>query len=266
MSSHPRLPQMICRHGFAMRLASRCQPPARLAMRICLSGYVARRISPAEPDRRRAEPPASAGPARCRLVRRGARCGRAEHQPGENGFFGGAEPPAWLRKAEAEPAVEINPTDARSLDWLTKLGAQEEESAAAIAAPSAKLPLPLTPARTAPQLSAIALLDHLAANLYPEAAPLPVPPQQTLLQRIGLERMLYVVLLVVLLTALAVPSLAANLQSPPEAPGAAELFQQIDSLTDKDVVLIGYEWDARRISEMKPLGAGGDRPADPKAG
>ncbi len=65
--------------------------------------------------------------------------------------------------------------------------------------------------------------------------------------------MLYVVLLVVLLTALAVPSLAANLQSPPEAPGAAELFQRIDGLTDKDVVLIGYEWDARRISEMKPL-------------
>ena len=65
--------------------------------------------------------------------------------------------------------------------------------------------------------------------------------------------LLYVVLLVALLAALAVPNLAAGLQSPPEAPGAAELFQRIDALTDKDVVLIGYEWDARRISELKPL-------------
>jgi len=49
------------------------------------------------------------------------------------------------------------------------------------------------------------------------------------------------------------PDLAAGLQSPPEAPGAAELFGQINSLTERDVVLIGYEWDARRISELKPL-------------
>src|SRR5262249_18990019 len=61
------------------------------------------------------------------------------------------------------------------------------------------------------------------------------------------------VLLVVLLAALAVPSLAAGFQAAPEDPAAAALFKQIDALTDKDVVLVGYEWDARRISELKPL-------------
>jgi hypothetical protein len=172
---------------------------------------------------------------------------------GESEFFGGAELPAWLRKAEAEPPAEISPTDARSLDWLTRLGAQEEESVAAVAAPVAKLPLPSMPARSASQIKAVALLEHLAIELYPEAAPLPAPAEPTIWQRIGLERMLYVVLLAALLAALAVPSLAANLQSPPEAPGAADLFRQISTLTDKDVVLIGYEWDARRISELKPL-------------
>jgi hypothetical protein len=65
--------------------------------------------------------------------------------------------------------------------------------------------------------------------------------------------MLYVVLLAVMLVALTVPTLGASLQVPPEAPGAADLFQQINALSDKDVVLVGYEWDARRISELKPL-------------
>jgi hypothetical protein len=172
---------------------------------------------------------------------------------GESEFFGGAELPAWLRKADAEPASEISQADARSLDWLTKLGANEDESVVVAAAPSVKLPLPQMPARSDAQLSALALLRRLAAQPYPDVAPATPPAEASILQRIGLDRMLYVVLLVVLLATLAVPSLAAPLQSPPEDPAAATLFQQIDGLTDKDVVLIGYEWDARRISELKPL-------------
>jgi hypothetical protein len=171
---------------------------------------------------------------------------------GESEFFGGAELPAWLRKAEAEPAAEISPADARSLDWLTKLGAHEEEGVA-VAAPAMKLPLPAMSARTSSQVKALALLERLAAEPYPDAAPLPEPAAPTIWQRIGLERMLYVVLLAVLLVALTVPTLGAGLQVPPEAPGAADLFQQINALSDKDVVLVGYEWDARRISELKPL-------------
>jgi hypothetical protein len=172
---------------------------------------------------------------------------------GESEFFGGAELPAWLRKAEAEPTSEISPTDARSLDWLTKLGAHEEEGVVVAATPAIKLPLPQAPTRSDSQRSALALLQRLAAQPYPDPVPAPAPAPAGIWQRIGLDRVLYFVLLGVLLAALAVPSLAAGLQSPPQDPAAAALFGRIDKLTDKDVVLIGYEWDARRIGELKPL-------------
>jgi hypothetical protein len=172
---------------------------------------------------------------------------------GESEFFGGAELPAWLRKAEAEPASEISPADARSLDWLTKLGAHDEETTVVAAAPAIKLPLPQVPARSEAQRSALALLQRLAAQPYPNVEPAPERAEAHLWQRIGLDRALYIILLVALLSALALPSLAASLQSPPEDPAATALFQRIDALTDKDVVLIGYEWDARRIGELKPL-------------
>jgi hypothetical protein len=172
---------------------------------------------------------------------------------GESEFFGGAELPAWLRKAEAEPASEISPADARSLDWLTRLGAHEEEGAVVAATPAIKLPLPQAPTRSDAQRSALALLQRLAAQPYPDLTPAPAAAEDGIWRRIGLDRALYIVLLVALLAALAVPSLAAGLQSPSEDPAAAALFQQIDALSDKDVVLIGYEWDARRIGELKPL-------------
>jgi hypothetical protein len=161
--------------------------------------------------------------------------------------------PAWLRKADTEPTSEISPADARSLDWLTRLGAHEEESAVVAATPAIKLPLPQAPARSDAQISSLALLRRLAAQPYPDLMPAPSPAEGGIWQRIGLDRALYVLLLVALLAALAMPSLATGLQSPPEDPAATALFQQIDTLTDKDVVLIGYEWDARRISELKPL-------------
>jgi hypothetical protein len=172
---------------------------------------------------------------------------------GESEFFGGAELPAWLRKAETEPASEISPADARSLDWLTKLGAPEDEGAAVAAAPAIKLPLPQAPVRSAAHISSLALLQRLAAQPYPDVVPAQEPAKGGIWQRIGLDRALYIVLLVALLAALAVPSLANGLQAPPEDAAASALFQQIDKLTDKDVVLIGYDWDARRIGELKPL-------------
>jgi hypothetical protein len=172
----------------------------------------------------------------------------------ESEFFGGAELPAWLRKADAEPATEISSADARSLDWLTKLGSHEEEiPGTAVASATRSVPLPPAPIRSQAQIQALALLQSLAAEPYPVSAPTPAPVAPPFWRRIGLERLLYVVLLLALLAALTLPDLAAGLQSPPQAPGAAELFERIDALTPNDVVLIGYEWDARRISELKPL-------------
>jgi hypothetical protein len=107
--------------------------------------------------------------------------------------------------------------------------------------------------RTAAQIEALALLERLAADPFPEAAPLPAPAPASILRRIGLERTLYWALLIGVLLALLIPLQDFGLQAPPAAPGTDQLFEQIDALTENDVVLVGYEWDARRISEMLPL-------------
>jgi hypothetical protein len=73
-------------------------------------------------------------------------------------------------------------------------------------------------------------------------------------RRIGIERALYLALLIALLIGLIVPLPDSfGLAAAPSAPGAAELFEQIDKLSANDVVLVGYEWDARRSSELRPL-------------
>jgi hypothetical protein len=97
-------------------------------------------------------------------------------------------------------------------------------------------------------------MERLAAAPFPDAAPVPVPAQPSVWRRVGVERVLYLVLLIGLLIGLIVPLPGSfGLATPPAAPGAAELFGQIDKLSEKDVVLIGYEWDARRSSELRPL-------------
>jgi hypothetical protein len=93
----------------------------------------------------------------------------------------------------------------------------------------------------------------LAAAPYPAAAELPEAAPVPLWRRLGLERALYLLLLLAVLAGLVLPGLTSGLQTAPEAPGAADVFQRIDALTAQDVVLVGYEWDARRISELRPL-------------
>ena len=170
-------------------------------------------------------------------------------------LVGGVELPPWLRPPEPETTKEeINPTDARSLDWLTRLGAQEEEEAEAATAPAARLRPPALPQRSAAQIEAIALLEHLAADPFPTPAPAEAAPSPALWRRVGIERLLYVVLALAVVLALLLP--APNflgISDPPSAPGAADLFAQIDKLNENDIVLVGYEWDARRSSELRPL-------------
>jgi hypothetical protein len=172
-----------------------------------------------------------------------------------NELVGGIELPAWLRPPEPEQPKELNPTDARSLDWLTRLGGhEEEESVTAVAAPAYKLKPRSAPARTAAQVEAIALLQRLAAQPYPEAEPIAATAVPSVWQRFGFERLLYLALLIILVVALALPvSGRIGLDTPPVAPGAEDLFAQIDRLTENDTVLVGYEWDARRSGELRPL-------------
>jgi hypothetical protein len=172
-----------------------------------------------------------------------------------NELVGGIELPAWLRPPEPEQPKELNATDARSLDWLTRLGGhEEEESLSAVTAPAYKLKPPSAPARTPAQVEAIALLQRLAAQPYPAAEPIVAAEAPSIWRRFGLERLLYLALLLALVAALARPvSGSIGLNTPPTAPGADNLFAQIDRLTENDTVLVGYEWDARRSGELRPL-------------
>jgi hypothetical protein len=175
--------------------------------------------------------------------------------PTESEFFGSTELPAWLRPPEPEQPKEISQADARSLDWLTRLGGTEEpEAAVSTTVAASKLAPLVTRPRSAAQIEALALLERLAAAPFSEPAPIPALAQPSMWRRIGIERALYLALLIALMIGLIVPLPDSfGLAVPPSAPGAAELFAQIDKLSANDVVLVGYEWDARRSSELRPL-------------
>jgi hypothetical protein len=179
----------------------------------------------------------------------------AKRAPSESEFFGSTELPAWLRPPEPEQPKEISQADARSLDWLTRLGGTDEPEVAVptiVAAP--KLSPLVTRPRSAAQIEALALLERLAAAPFSEPTPLPAPAQPSMWRQVGIERALYLALLIVLIVGLILPLPDSfGLAVPPSAPGAADLFAQIDKLSENDVVLVGYEWDARRSSELRPL-------------
>jgi hypothetical protein len=169
----------------------------------------------------------------------------------DSDLLGGAELPAWLR-AETEPQPEPATVDTRSVDWLTRFGVQDEE-VVATAVPATRLAPPRTATRSASQIEATALLRQLAAAPYPAAEPAPTAAPGSLWRRLGLERAIYLLLLLALLAGLLTPNLTVPLQGTPSAPEAAAIFERIDALGPQDVVLVGYEWDARRISELRPL-------------
>lgn len=173
----------------------------------------------------------------------------AESVESDNEFLGGADLPAWLRPKEKKIAVG-DAAEGRALDWLTRLGSPEEEDVAPIVA-AVRLAPPQRPARSAEQLRAVALLEQLAAR--PMAQPVLADVAETRTRRFGNERVLYLLLLAALLVGIIVPSLVAPLQVPPIVPGAQTLRDQIGALGESDVVLIGYDWDARRVAELRPL-------------
>jgi hypothetical protein len=179
---------------------------------------------------------------------------RKDTPEGESGFLGGFDLPAWLRIPEPEAGPDLSPSDARSLDWLTRLGPVDDDGTALPTTSAvARLPPPPAPRRTGAQNESMALLAGLAAEPYPDAAPMPAPVPAPAWRRVGVERLLYFLLLLALLTALAIPGLVQPLQVPPSVPGAATLHERVNALTPNDVVLVAYEWDARRISELREL-------------
>lgn len=176
-------------------------------------------------------------------------------------FFGGADLPSWLRPSEPEPAAKS--AEALKLDWLSRLGMQEEEgegAAVTTATPEVVLPRPGFQ-RSPAQIEAAALLQRLVANPFPEAAPVAAPAEPSLWQRVGMDRILYIILAVVLLLSLLFPSMAGFLQTTNAGvagAGAAAgtvdaLNETINQLSSDDIVLLAYEWDAQRSGELVPL-------------
>jgi hypothetical protein len=172
---------------------------------------------------------------------------------GSSDLLSGMDLPEWLR-VEPEPKPEPPPLSGRDLDWLTRLGSiAEDETITGVTVTTPKLPPPPAPKRTEEQVAALNLLNRLAAEPIPAATPLPLPEPTGALQRIGLERMLSMILLILVIVAILVPGLVPALETPPVIPGASGIYQQIAALGANDVVLIGYEWDARRVGELRPL-------------
>ncbi len=166
--------------------------------------------------------------------------------------------PGWLRAPDSKPLVK-EPEEKKS-DWREQLGLHEDEiedvTEEEVAAPVV-IPRP-TYTRTPARIDGAKLLKRLAAQPYPTRQPLAEPKEQTTLQRIGLDRVLYVVLAVVLLVGLLIPSITSGLQDSnmTTVAGAAnveDIFHQVNSLSEKDVVLLAYEWDGQHKSELVPL-------------
>jgi hypothetical protein len=113
-----------------------------------------------------------------------------------------------------------------------------------------------TYSRSPAQREAASLLKRLVAAPYPQPAPAEEPEPLTLWQRIGLERVLYAVLALALLLGSLFPGIigSTGLQTiTPNEGNIGALAAAVDNLSDDDVVLLAYEWDAQRISELEPL-------------
>ncbi|HMP41434.1 MAG TPA: hypothetical protein PKA05_13715, partial [Roseiflexaceae bacterium] len=173
----------------------------------------------------------------------------------DGGFLKDSDIPAWLQAEPTQPAQPAaEATQSLDWGWLRKIGGYEEETGSTSAMPAAvRLEPPQPPLRSAAQIEAITLLQKLAAAPFPAARPHIEPAAPTIWQRIGLERVLYLGLLLVVIIGVGLPGATAGLAGPIAAPGAAAFQQQIATLGEEDIVLLAYEWDVRRVGELRPL-------------
>jgi hypothetical protein len=168
--------------------------------------------------------------------------------------------PQWLRAPESTPLVEEEKEEPKQADWRKNLGLYEEEIdsvAETEMAPAMVLPRPTFP-RSQTRIQAASLLQRLAAQPFPETSTAVEPATSTVLQRIGLDRVLYVVLVLLLFVGLLFPSVTGGLQDSdmlavPAASGASEVFAEVETLSEENVVLLAYEWDGQHKSELVPL-------------
>lgn len=195
-----------------------------------------------QPESSMTEPPAIAEPA-------------AQSPSSEiSDFFSSADLPDWLRQSETKAAIKSE--ESRDIGWLSRLGVSEEdsESVAIASTPVSTLLAPPAFTRSPARLEAAALLQRIAQNPFPETAPITTAPMPSLWQRVGVERILYILLALALLVSLMMPSTTAFLGATiPAMPEITQLVSTIDQLTEHDIALVAYEWNAQRSSELRPL-------------
>jgi hypothetical protein len=172
-----------------------------------------------------------------------------------NDFFTGTDLPGWLRPQEVEPPESA---DARALDWLARLGGAESENEPEDVPAASVSSAALVPSRpvynpSEAQLKAQTLLRSIVREPYPAPTALPKPAPRSAWHRLHLDRVFYALLALLGVLALLVPALSAPFAAVPPAPGASELSALINGLDADDIVLMGYEWDAQRSSEMRPV-------------
>ena len=167
-------------------------------------------------------------------------------------FLSGTELPSWLRIPEPEAPPER--AEDQSFAWLQRLARSEQEEGLVRKVTGAIVPLRPDYRLSGEQLAAVGLLQQIAQSPYPlPTAPVAAAPP-SLLQRVGVDRLLYLLLFLALLAALLIPDLSRPFQSvTPGTPGVAELDTLLDSLGSESVVLVAYEWAAPRSSELRPL-------------
>lgn len=178
-----------------------------------------------------------------------------EQAESDSNFFGAADLPVWLRQPEQKDTPE-KVAESKALDWLTKLGSTEEEEQTPTpqAIITTRFAPPPSPVKTESQLQAIALLERIARDPQPaRAASQEEAKASSARSLLSVDRVLYLLLIAVLLAGALVPALTSQLQAPAADAKAQALHEQISKLGPNDVVLIGYDWDARRVAELRPL-------------
>lgn len=171
-------------------------------------------------------------------------------------FLSGADLPQWLRSSSqqsAEATADPTTSEERSLSWFASLPTMDDDVPAAPSPAGPQLALPVAPKRSAEHLAALSVLERLVADPFPAAEPLPAEAPARRWTRFGFDQVLYLLLAIGLVVTLLVPAVAAPLRAPLNVPEANTVFSSVNALGPNDVVLIGYEWDARRISELEPL-------------
>jgi len=113
--------------------------------------------------------------------------------------------------------------------------------------------LPPTIARSPERIAAVEMLRELVMQPTPLAAPVPEAATATWWQKIGVERIVALLLLSAILLGLLVPNLPFNTAPNALNTKAVDLHTYIESLSPDSRVMIAYEADLQRSAELAPL-------------